>query len=140
MNPMKSRTFIANGLAAHARTTATTRQPISRRAWLWTGFLAFAAVAFPPQPAQAAVTEAWVQRYSNIGSNASDQAVKVAHDAAGDIIVTGTTSGFNSADRVTIKYSGADGSVLWQKRSSPGKASGLAVDSSGNVVVTGGYD
>jgi hypothetical protein len=109
------------------------------RAWLWTGFLAFATIAFAPQPAHAAVTEGWLQRYSYIVSNAADQAVKVVRDAAGDVIVTGTTWGFNSADRVTIKYSGADGSVLWQKRSSPGKASGLAVDSSGNVVITGRY-
>jgi hypothetical protein len=47
----------------------------------------------------------------------------------------GTVHG--GSDMLTIKYSGADGSVLWQQRSSPGKATGLAVDSSGNVVVTG---
>ena len=125
------------GLAVHARTIITTRQRFFRAPGLWTGFLAFATIALLPRPAQAAVIEAWVQRYSNIASNVADQAVKVVHDAAGDIIVTGTISGFDSQDRVTIKYSGADGSVLWQKRSSPGNARGLAVDGSGNVVVTG---
>ena len=56
---MKTRTFIAAALAVHARTIATTRQLIFHRAWLWTGFLAFAMIALGPQPAQAAVTEAW---------------------------------------------------------------------------------
>src|SRR5688572_22505629 len=141
MNLMKTNSISA-GLAVHARTIATTRHLIFRRASLWIGFLAFAMIAFGPRSAHAAVIEAWVQRYSNVVSNAADQAVKVVHDAVGDIIVTGTTSGVTKTDMVTIKYSGADGSVLWQKRSSPGKATGLAVDSSGNVVVTGssGYD
>ncbi|MBI2926748.1 MAG: hypothetical protein HYY24_13710, partial [Verrucomicrobia bacterium] len=123
---------VSAGLAVHARTITTTRHLIFRRACLWTGFLAFAMIAFGPPSAQAAVTEAWVQRHSNVVSNAADQAVKVVRDAAGDIIVTGTTA----RDMVTIKYSGADGSVLWQQRYN-GPAKAVAVDGSGNVVVTG---
>ena len=42
---------------------------------------------------QAAVTEAWVHRYSNVVSNSDDRAIKVVRDAAGDIIVIGTTAG-----------------------------------------------
>ena len=78
---------ISAGRAVHARTMATTRHLILRPACFWTGFLAFAAIAFGPQPAQAAVTEAWVQRYSNILSNATDRAIKVVRDAAieGDV-------------------------------------------------------
>lgn len=132
---------ISAGLAVHARTTATTRHLIFRRACLWTGFLAFATIAFGPQPAQAAVTEAWVQRYDRVVSNVTDQAVKVVRDAAGDIIVTGTTAGgFLGADTLTIKYSGADGSGLWQQRyngpaNGDDRPSALAVDGSGNVSV-----
>src|SRR4051794_11248172 len=111
MNLIKT-TLISTSLAVHARTITTPRHLIFRRTWLWTGFLAFATIALGPQSARAAVIEAWVQRYSNVISNAVDDAVKVARDAAGDIIVTGTTSGFTSADIVTIKYSGTDGSVL----------------------------
>ena len=77
------------GLAVHARTITTTRHLIFRRAWLWTGFLAFATVAFGPSPAQAAVTEAWVQRYgSEAGSE--DFAYKVVTDALPFTIVDRT--------------------------------------------------
>ena len=70
---------------------STTRHLSFRRAWLWTGFLAFATIAFGPPPAQAAVTEAWVQRYgSEAGSE--DNAYKVVADAAGNVIVAGTTT------------------------------------------------
>jgi uncharacterized delta-60 repeat protein len=102
-----------------------------------------AALALWPQPAQAAVTEAWVQRYSNVVSNSADDARKVVSDAVGDIIVTGGTyDGITSYDMLTIKYSGADGAVLWQQRyngpaNSDDYAFTVAVDSSGNVVVTG---
>ena len=111
----------------------------------WAARLALAALAFgpPPAQAQAAVTEAWVHRFSNVVSNSTDRAVKVVRDAAGDIIVTGTTAGgIPGQDMLTIKYSGADGSVLWQQRyngpsNGDDQASALAVDGSGNVVVTG---
>src|SRR5688572_29082452 len=143
---MKTRTFIAAGLALHARIIAATRHCIFRRAWLWTGFLAFAAIAFGPRPARAAVTEAWVQRYSNVVSNSYDQAHKVVLDAAGDVIVTGSTAGgLPGKDLLTIKYSGADGSVRWQQRydgpaDNDDPASALAVDGSDNVVVAGFFE
>jgi hypothetical protein len=58
---MKTRTFIAAAaLAVQARTITTPRCLLFRRAFLWTGFLVFAAIALGPPPAQAAVTEAWV--------------------------------------------------------------------------------
>ena len=61
---------ISAGLAVHARTIATTPHLIFRLACLWTGFLASATIAFGPQPAEAAVTEAWVQRYDGPGNSA----------------------------------------------------------------------
>ena len=95
-------------------------------------------------PAAEGVKEAWVKRYSNIVSNAQDRAMKVVTDAHGDIIVIGATdNGVTGADMLTIKYSGADGSLLWSQRyNSPGNgddyANAVVVDGSGNVVVTGG--
>src|SRR5689334_14151649 len=134
---------IPAGLAVHSRTFPAKRNSVFRRACLWTGFLAFAMIAFGASPARAAVTEAWVHRFSNVVDNGTDEAVKVVRDAAGDIIVTGTTAGgFPGVGMVTIKYSGADGSVLWQHRNEdPWNgdtfAYALAVDGSGNVVVAG---
>jgi outer membrane protein assembly factor BamB len=90
------------------------------------------------------VTEAWVQRYNNKWvSNSEDEATKVVRDTAGDIIVTGSTDdGLFGPDMLTIKYSGTDGTVLWHKRyngpaNSADSPSALALDTSGNVVVTG---
>src|SRR5262245_23392318 len=91
---MKTRNFIAAGLAVNARTSTTTQQLLFRlrRTWLWTGFLAFAAIAFGPRPAQAAVTEAWVQHYGTEAAS-QDSAYKVVTDAAGNVIVVGSTVG-----------------------------------------------
>jgi len=89
-----------------------------------------AALAFVAQQARAAVTEAWVQRYSNVRSNSNDGASGIVCDAAGDIIVTGT---------LTIKYSGINGSVLWTHRYNGSDNYGInavALDASGNVFVT----
>lgn len=91
------------------------------------------------QPVQSAVTEAWVHRSNIVVSNSTDWASKVVRDAVGDIIVVGSTEdGTTGQDMLTIKYSGVDGSVLWQKRyngpaNSDDSSAALAVDSSGNV-------
>src|SRR5215813_781486 len=78
------------------------------------------ALLYPLTPARAqspTVTEAWVQRYNVLGKNSDDQAFTVASDARGDIIVAGYTDDrFNGQDILTIKYSGADGSVVWSRR------------------------
>ena len=81
---------ISAGLAVQARTITTTRHLIFRRACLWTGFLAFATIAFGPWPSQAALTEAWVQRYG-FEARSQDNAYKVVTDAAGNVIVAGST-------------------------------------------------
>ena len=114
---------IFSDLPVHARTITTTRPVISRRAWLWAGFLAFITIAFGPRPAQAAITEAWVQGFgSETGSE--DRAYKVVTDAAGNVIVTGSLG--------LIKYSGG-GVPLWTN----GARGPVAVDGGGNVFVTG---
>jgi len=114
---------------------------LARHACLWAALGLYAALSFGPLPARAAVTEAWVHRYNNVMGNSIDQAVKVVRDAAGDTIVTGTTDDRMTGQvMLTIKYSGTDGSVLWQKRYTNGSAQALAVDGSGNVLVTGYSD
>jgi hypothetical protein len=81
---------------------------------IWVAITLLIVVALP---ARAAVTEAWVQRYSNVVSNSVDRAFKVVSDTAGDIIVTGASdNGITGRDILTLKYSGNDGSVLWQRR------------------------
>jgi hypothetical protein len=111
------------------------------------------AVPFQPQLTSAAVTEAWVRRYSNLG-DATDEAFHVLRDPAGDFLVAGVTvDGFGPQDLLLIKYSGANGAVLWQKRyhgpadilitldlTRPLPISAAAVDNRGNLVLTAKAD
>lgn len=86
----------------------------------------------------------WVARY-NGPANDSDGARAVAVDAASNVYVTGTSSGGAAATRMdyaTIKYDGATGNQIWLARyDSPTNGnespSGMALDGSGNVYVTG---
>jgi len=83
----------------------------------------------------------WVARYNGPG-NGDDIAVDLALDAAGNVIVTGSSAGAGTGiDIATIKY-GNDGKELWSRRYH-GPANGddqphaLAVDAEGFVYVTG---
>src|SRR5438270_5380676 len=68
-------------------------------------------------PTGAAVIQTWVHRYSNVLSNSADGAVNIVVDAAGDVIVVGNTDDrVTGSDMLTIKYSGVDGSAIWQQR------------------------
>jgi hypothetical protein len=84
----------------------------------------------------------WEKRYNGTG-NSDDSAFAVAVDGSGDVIVTGSSYGSGSDnDFYTAKYAAADGALLWEKRYN-GPANGadvakaVALDSSGNVIVTG---
>jgi hypothetical protein len=83
----------------------------------------------------------WTNRYNGPQDN-GDDAYAVAVDGSNNVIVTGQSWGIgNSADYATIKYSSA-GMPLWTNRyHGPGNgidgASAVAVDRSGNVIVTG---
>jgi hypothetical protein len=87
---------------------------------------------------------AWVRRY-NGAVNSTDWASAIAVDGSGNVYVTGVInyegpSGIR-ADYATIKYS-PDGGTTWVKTyNGPGNstdwANAIAVDSSGNVYVTG---
>ena len=89
--------------------------------------------------------EAWVQRYDGPG-NGSDRATAMGVDLNGNVYVTGdsTASRGLSADWATVAYSSA-GLPLWTNRyNGPGNfndfARAMAVDASGNVIVTGWSD
>ena len=83
----------------------------------------------------------WTNRYNGPGGF-HDQAVAIAVDASGNVFVTGSSYGSDGyPDYVTLAYSNA-GLPLWTNRLHGGgisydEANALAVDSSGNVFVTG---
>src|SRR5262249_28725347 len=88
----------------------------------------------------------WTNRYNGIGNDA-DVPTAIAVDSSGNVFVTGYSVGSFGAydcDYLTIKYSNA-GVPLWINRyDGPANgedwATGIAVDTSGNVFVTGGSD
>src|SRR5436190_2192575 len=83
----------------------------------------------------------WAARYNGLG-NRDDYGLAVAVDNSGNAYVTGTSFGSGSDyDYATIKYNSA-GQEQWVARyDGPGGSSdyarAIAVDSSGNVYVTG---
>lgn len=85
--------------------------------------------------------ELWSQRQNGTG-NGEDRATAVAVDAAGDVVITGSSDNGRNLDLVVTKYSGADGSELWSERyNGPGDGddtgTAIAVDPQGNIIVTG---
>jgi len=83
----------------------------------------------------------WTNRYNGPG-NADDGARAIAVDASGNVYITGTSMGSDSSwDYAMVAYT-ANGMLLWTQRyNGPGndfdQAFAIAVDSSGNVYVTG---
>jgi uncharacterized delta-60 repeat protein len=79
----------------------------------------------------------WQKRYDNGNYDYSNG---IALDSSGNVLVTGTSwNGGETCDFLTIKYN-SSGDTVWQKRYDYGKydrSHGIAVDSSGNVYVTG---
>ncbi len=89
------------------------------------------------------LTESWVQRYHG-PSNSDDAATALVVDNNGNVIVTGTSHNGTNDDFYTAKYS-TSGVLLWEKHyNGPSNytdsAKAMAVDSAGNVMVTGVSD
>lgn len=93
----------------------------------------------------AAVLDAWVQRYGGQFNRGNPEALAVDRD--GNVLVTGSayifTNGIPSLGYYTAKYAGTDGVLLWERRFNgplPDRhdmAAALGIDSAGNAVVTG---
>ena len=85
--------------------------------------------------------EQWVARYSGTGAG-DNGADEIALDGSGNVYVTGASFGFGSGyDYATVKYNSI-GQEQWAARyngpaSGDDFATGIAVDSSNNVYVTG---
>ncbi len=85
-------------------------------------------------------------RYINGSNDGDDEAMAVAVDASGNVYATGyTDSDKSNLDYLTVKYDG-NGNLLWavaynyEMAWHDDKAVALAVDSLGNVYVTGSSD
>jgi hypothetical protein len=83
--------------------------------------------------------ELWVARYDGPG-NGGDAATGLAIDRADNVYVTGWSYGGAGADYATVEYD-THGNQLWVARYNAGNstdlASAIAVDTAGNVYVTG---
>ncbi|MCH7904228.1 MAG: SBBP repeat-containing protein [Armatimonadetes bacterium] len=84
----------------------------------------------------------WLSRYSR-ADRSGDQAYALAVDSAGNVYVTGSSSGGGTGvDYATLKYD-TNGNLLWVRRyNGPSNDNGdiataIAVDDVGNVYVTG---
>jgi hypothetical protein len=82
----------------------------------------------PGVTVSAQIQQAWVARYTN----GAGQAVKMVLDSAGNIYVAGVSDG----GYATIKYA-PNGNQVWASRYNSGTPSGLVLDTSNNVIVTG---
>lgn len=102
----------------------------------WDNFQDFATVKYNSSGSQK-----WVQRYNGSASS-GDYADAMVIDGNGNVYVTGTTEGSNYySDYATVKYDPLGNQVWLKKYNGPvnksDSASDIALDSSGNVYVTG---
>lgn len=106
-----------------------------RKAWLISTFILLANTGFSQ------LTQEWVARFNGTG-NGSDVARSLVVDNYGNVYVTGTvTDTASGLDFRTIKYNSA-GRVIWKAKwngsyNGDDEAYSIAVDSKGNVYVTG---
>jgi uncharacterized delta-60 repeat protein len=102
--------------------------------------LALGILAGTSAQAQPGGIPVWTNIYNGPG-NWDEEAIAIAVDSSGNVFVTGTVDNGSSYDFATIKYSSA-GVPLWINlyngpEDEADGANALAVDSSGNVIVTG---
>jgi hypothetical protein len=107
-----------------------------------TSFLAFFAFFAVNFISTAQIQQAWVARYNNGITNGTNQAVKMTLDTNGNIYITGFSQNTNGQlGYATMKYA-PNGTQLWAARYDStnypnATPSGLVLDNSNNVVVTG---
>jgi uncharacterized delta-60 repeat protein len=103
--------------------------------------LAALVVIVLPAVLSAGADTAWVRRYNGPG-NSGDEATAIKVDASGNVYVAGYSAGITSAaDWAVIKYL-PNGDTAWLRRANglgngDDEAYAIAVDASGNVIVTG---
>ncbi len=90
--------------------------------------------------AKAQVTQEWVATYNGTGSGFNFPK-KMAIDNHGDIIVAGNSDSTNGYDYIVLKYT-SSGNLIWKQRyngigNGYDYLSGMVLDDSGNVYVTG---
>ena len=87
-------------------------------------------------------SQMWARTYDNAVVSQSDEAYAIAIDGSGNVYVTGASDGDStSSDYATVKYTSA-GVEQWIQRYDGGasefdRARAMAVDSGGNVYITG---
>jgi hypothetical protein len=86
--------------------------------------------------------ERWIARYDGPAQNDGDRAFVITTDSSGNVYVAGESGGTRTDNYVTIKYD-SFGNEIWVARyngsetSTSHRAWAIAVDSSGNVYVSG---
>lgn len=78
----------------------------------------------------------WLRTRHGTGNQVAT-AQDVAVDGVGNVVVNGYTSDGDSFNYYTAKYNSPDGALLWEKYQTNAAPAALAVDSNGDVVVTG---
>jgi uncharacterized delta-60 repeat protein len=102
------------------------------------GFVFF--VSVPERTFAQSIVEEWVRRYDG-QAFAAEWVAAATVDKAGNLYVTGTTSGGTGKDFLTVKYA-SDGTETWVRRHGELRdgwddARAMALDQAGNVFVTG---
>ncbi len=80
----------------------------------------------------------WIKRYNGLG-DATDEAVAVVADAAGNIFVTGRTSNGVNDDYGTLSYT-PGGGLQWFRfddRGGRDRATAMTIDGNNNLIITG---
>jgi uncharacterized delta-60 repeat protein len=110
--------------------------------WLRLTLTLTSAMALVEFPAGSAIQPAWLSRYNGGLNRGTNQAVTMALDAQGNIVVAGSSTGAaGDYDYLMLKYA-PDGKQLWVARhaslnNGDDQLRAMAMDQVGNVHVTG---